>query len=180
MSSPVRPLARSLAVDSGDSSSDSPIFVSSRSQPPSVNDIAQSVFIQGETTLRYTVLGSGDTRWSDGTAANDVRLFRSAAGRLQIGALPSGVLGEVEMGKILLDNAGGDASTGTATLVAGTVTVATTRVTASSIIQVTRNTPGGVVGDLSVPVASIVAATSFVINSANVGDTSTVNWTLVN
>jgi len=71
--------------------------------------------------------------------------------------------------------------TGTATLGAGgTIVVATTAVTANSKIFVTRNTPGGVLGNLSVPVASYVVGTSFVINSDNAGETSTVNWLLIN
>ena len=75
---------------------------------------------------------------------------------------------------------GTNASLGTATLVAGTVTVSTTAVTSSSKIFLTCNTPGGVQGILSVPTASIVNGTSFVINSSNVADTSTVNWWIIN
>lgn len=75
--------------------------------------------------------------------------------------------------------------TGTATLVAGTVTVNTTDVLATDTIFVTLNTPGGTTGThYSVPVASIVAATSFVINAVDTAgavvntDTSTVNWVI--
>lgn len=76
---------------------------------------------------------------------------------------------------------GANASIGTsAAMVAGTVTVATTAVTASSRIFLTVNTPGGTQGVLSAPTASIVAGTSFVINSSNAADTSTVNWWIVN
>lgn len=75
---------------------------------------------------------------------------------------------------------GSNASLGTATLVGGTVTVNTTAVTASSIIYLTCNTPGGTQGFLSAPVASITAGTSFVINSSNGSDTSTVNWLIIN
>lgn len=71
-------------------------------------------------------------------------------------------------------------SIGTATLVGGTVTVNTAAVTASSKIFITCNTPGGTQGFLSVPVASIVAGTSFVINSSSGADTSTVNWWIIN
>ncbi len=73
------------------------------------------------------------------------------------------------------------ASAGTATLGAGgTVTVSTSAVTAASLIYVSCNTPAGTQGILSAPSASIVAATSFVINSSNAADTSTVNWWLIN
>ena len=74
----------------------------------------------------------------------------------------------------------GAAQSGTATLVAGTKTVATTFVAATSIILISRNTPGGTPGNLSVPVASITAGTSFVINSDSGTDTSTVNWVIIN
>jgi len=72
---------------------------------------------------------------------------------------------------------------GTATLVAGTVTVSDTDVVAGSRIFVNRQTDGGTVGD-SYSI-TITAATNFVIQSktANVnvaGDTSTVSWIMVN
>lgn len=75
---------------------------------------------------------------------------------------------------------GSNASIGTATLVAGTVTVSTTAVLTGSKIFVTVNTPGGTQGFLSVPDASITNATSFVINSTSATETSTVNWWIVN
>jgi hypothetical protein len=67
---------------------------------------------------------------------------------------------------------------GVATLVGGTVTVSTPYVQTADKILICRNTPAGTVGDLSVPAASVVAGTSFVINSANAADTSTVNWAI--
>lgn len=76
---------------------------------------------------------------------------------------------------------GANASIGTsAAMVAGTITVNTTAVTASSLIFLTVNTPGGTQGVLSAPSASIVAGTSFVINSSNAADTSTVNYWIIN
>lgn len=76
---------------------------------------------------------------------------------------------------------GANASVGTSVaMTAGTVTISTTAVTASSKIFLTANTPGGTQGTLSAPTASIVAGTSFVINSSSNTDTSTVNWWLIN
>lgn len=76
---------------------------------------------------------------------------------------------------------GANASIGTsAAMTAGTITIATTAVTANSIIFLTVNTPGGTQGTLSAPTASIVAGTSFVIDSSNAADTSTVNWLIIN
>ncbi len=71
-------------------------------------------------------------------------------------------------------------SMGTATLVAGTVTVATTAVKIGSRIFLSVNTPGGTQGFLSAPSASIINNSSFVINSTNAADTSTVNWWVIN
>jgi len=67
---------------------------------------------------------------------------------------------------------------GVATLVAGTVTVATTQVTASSIILVSPKTLGGTVGTLSI--GTITANTSFVINSSSGADTSVVSFLIIN
>lgn len=74
---------------------------------------------------------------------------------------------------------GYQSASGTATLVAGTVTVSVSSVSSTSKILVTVNTPGGTRGFLSVPAASIVTNTSFVINSTQATETSTVNWWIV-
>ncbi len=71
-------------------------------------------------------------------------------------------------------------NSGTATLVAGTATVSAAAVKTTSIILVTRNTPGGTLGFLSAPSASIVDGVSFDINSDINTDTSTVNWLIIN
>lgn len=65
---------------------------------------------------------------------------------------------------------------GTATLSSGTVIVATDKIKTGYKIYVSVNTPSGTQGFLSAPTGSIVDATSFVINSTNAGDNSTVNW----
>lgn len=71
-------------------------------------------------------------------------------------------------------------SKGTATLVSGTVTVNSSAVAAGSSIVVCYNTPSGTAGILSVPAASRVAGTSFVINSTSALDNSTVDWIITN
>lgn len=63
---------------------------------------------------------------------------------------------------------------GTATLVAGTVTVNTAEILAGDRVSLTVQTPGGAQGHLSR--GAIVAGTSFVINSSSATDTSTVYW----
>lgn len=68
-------------------------------------------------------------------------------------------------------------SAGTATLVAGTVTVNTAEVLAGDTIRMTRQATGGTVGHLSI--GTITAGTSFVINSSSATDTSTILWEIV-
>lgn len=71
---------------------------------------------------------------------------------------------------------GTNASIGSATLVTGTVTVNTTAVSANSIVFLTRVTSGGTVGTLSY---TVVAGTSFTINSSSATDTSTIGYIII-
>lgn len=74
---------------------------------------------------------------------------------------------------------GGTGTSGqTAAMTAGTITVTTSKVAANSVILLTNALVGGTVGTLSV--GTIVAGTSFVINSSSNIDTSKVNWLIVN
>lgn len=74
---------------------------------------------------------------------------------------------------------GSNASIGTsAAMTAGTITISTTAVSANSKVFLSVATPGGTQGFLSV--GTIVAGTSFVINSSGATDTSTVNWWIIN
>lgn len=75
---------------------------------------------------------------------------------------------------------GSNASVGTATLVAGTVTVSTTAVTSSSKIFLTDATTGALTNIGTPTVGTIVNGTSFVINSSNILDTSNINWFIIN
>lgn len=71
---------------------------------------------------------------------------------------------------------GSNARMGVAVLVGGTIAVSNTSVTANTRIFLSRSTTGGTTGDLSY---TLIAATSFTINSSNAADTSTINWMLV-
>ncbi len=77
---------------------------------------------------------------------------------------------------------GPDTSVGTTSAMSGTpgsIIVATTAVTPSSIIFVSRNTVGGTLGNISVPQGSFITGTSFVINSS-ADETSTFNYLIIN
>ncbi len=116
--------------------------------------------------------------YQEGATDYNVFFGTTLYGDSAITNIPSGVKLYVN-GKIGL-NTGSNASIGTATLASGTVTVSTTAVATGSIIYVVYNTPSGTQGFLSVPSASIVNGTSFVINSSSGTDNSTVNWWIVN
>lgn len=89
----------------------------------------------------------------------------------------SGDAAVVTAGKTFRVKEGTNACMGTATLVAGTVTVSTTAVTANSRIFLTIQSNGGTVGAVYVSARS--AGTSFTITSTSGSDTSTVAWLLV-
>ena len=69
---------------------------------------------------------------------------------------------------------GSNASIGTGTLSAGTVTISTTAVTASSRIFLTGT------AQHTLYVSATVAGTSFTVTSANSSDNSTFNWLIIN
>lgn len=76
---------------------------------------------------------------------------------------------------------GANASAGTsAAMTAGAVTVATTAVTASSLIFAIPATLGTVTDPQAVYVSAITPNTSFTLTSADATDTSTWNWFLIN
>lgn len=142
--------------------------------------------------IRYNKSNSTLYAWNGESWRNIVPVAYSDggayfAGRVGIGEEDADealvVVGNVKLsapGDKLMIATGSNASIGTSTLVGGTVTVSTTAVTSSSKVFVSRNTTGGTAGHLNCPTASIVNATSFVINSSSGSDTSTVNWWIVN
>lgn len=67
--------------------------------------------------------------------------------------------------------------TGSATLVAGTVTVSQAEIRTGDTVQLTRKSIGGTAGNITL--GTITNATSFVINSDNAADTSVVFWEIV-
>lgn len=81
------------------------------------------------------------------------------------------------LGKGLQVKTGTNSKINTAVLVGGTVTVSNTSVTANSRIFVTSQTDGGTPGWLRI--SAKTNATSFVITSSSVLDTSTVAWCII-
>lgn len=80
-------------------------------------------------------------------------------------------------GNGILIKEGSNATMGVATLVGGTVTVTTSKVTATSRILLTHQNNGGTVG--FVTISARVAATSFTILSSSATDTSDIAWVIL-
>lgn len=91
--------------------------------------------------------------------------------------LVGGDLKVTTVGKGLYIKEGSNATMGRSTLVAGTVTVSTTKVTANSEIYTSCQTVGGTPGFLRVSARS--AGTSFTILSSNLADTSVCSWLIL-
>lgn len=79
--------------------------------------------------------------------------------------------------KTLSIASGTNTRAGNAVLVAGTVTVSNTTVTANTIVMLTRKTSGGTLG--TAITYTVSAATSFTINSDSALDTSTFSYFLI-
>lgn len=132
----------------------------------------------GDITLK-----GGD---STGDADSHVRFYtakRSASGSTDNIAAQAGYFdgnGSLHLtkegGHLSIESGGTGPAIGKATLVGGTVTVNTTLVATSDVIHLTVQVAGGTQGNLSV--GTVTAGTSFVINSDDPLDTSTVGWTI--
>lgn len=142
----------------------------------------------GDTSNRVELDADGGVRFGTGAAAVDTTISRNGVASVQVptltatgiallqaGAQVSGGFVDVStVGKGFAAAEGANAKQGTAVLVAGTVTVANTSVTANSRIFLTAQVLGGTQGILAV--TARVAGTSFTITSSNAADTSTVAY----
>lgn len=154
----------------------------------------------GGTGALVEVTAAGALKFGSGTGATDSQITRSGAnalttagnftvgGYLAVNAgqsdgqwnLWSGTKNVLNIGSAgggIAIAEGANARMGVATLVAGTVTVANTSVTANSRIFLTSQVDGGTPGWLRV--SARTAATSFTITSSSATDTSTVAYLIV-
>jgi hypothetical protein len=141
-------------------------------RPVAAGNNALAINVNGSDSVdRFRLLGSGNQEFGTGSATRDTTWGRQGAA--QIGTPDSDVIIGL-VGKGLRIKEGTNARQGTATLVAGSVTVANTSVTATSRIQLTSQADGGTPGWLRVSNRTVGA--SFVITSSNSSDTSTVAY----
>jgi len=129
-------------------------------------------------TINQTGGASGITRWlyinPTLTAAADFRAIDVITGKTHLRDLKLTTAGDG-----LYIKEGVNATMWVATLVAGSVVVSTTKVTANSRIQITIQSLGTVTVPTVIWVTARTAGTSFTITSANVLDTSTIAWMIV-
>lgn len=133
--------------------------------------IAIGIAVTGDASNRWVIDASGNASWGPGTAGRDTTLGRVSAGVLGV---TTGSFAVSTVGQGLRVKEGTNGKQGTATLAAGTVTVANTSVTSSSRIFVGTATPGGTVG--APFVSSVTVGTGFTIKSTSSTDTSTVAY----
>lgn len=134
----------------------------------------------GGTGALVEVTSTGQVKFGSGTGATDTTLSRSGinaletSGQFSITGASANSLRMAAIGGGVAVAEGADARMGAATLVAGTVTVNNTSVTANTRIFLTAQVDGGTPG--WVRVSSRVVGSSFTITSSDVADTSTIAW----
>lgn len=138
----------------------------------------QTLTVGTTTTSAPSITVTGSTAPTNGVylpAANSVGISTGSTEGIRIDS--SGNLLVQRVGSGLRIKEGTNAKMGVATLVAGTVTVSNTSVTANSRIFLTTQSVGGTAGFLVV--SARTAGTSFTILSSSNTDTSVVAWMIV-
>jgi hypothetical protein len=133
--------------------------------------LALKTIVTGDAHSRFLLDAGGQLQWGPGNTGTDTKLARTAVGVLSVTA---GSFSITTIGQGLAVKEGTNAKQGTATLAAGTVTVANTSVTANSRIFLTAQTSGAAPGALRV--SARTAGTSFTITSTSATDTSVVAY----
>jgi hypothetical protein len=175
-------------------------------------DTGAGISLDGVTASNFTVTGAADLTIASTAGSVIVSSGEAVADAIQLTASDAagGITAAVGTGhfnitgnlnfttagnKILsasvaTDGTAGANSFGSATLAAGTITINTTAVTASSLIYLSRMSPGATgANDLGIlSVGTVTAGASFVINALTVTDSTTVQtddasvvaWMIVN
>jgi hypothetical protein len=151
-----------------------------------------------ESSISYTYTGlAPGSRWTQGryhvtghyiiaqssdltsSAVNAIDIDNSLNVEISNGNchIAKGDLKVQTVGKGLYVKEGANATMGRVALVAGTIVVNTTKVTANSEIHLTSQIDGGTPGFIRV--SARVNGTSFTILSSNAADTSTIGWIII-
>jgi len=167
-------IPRILNTASTSSSTTGPFISNTMASTASSGSVAMysiTPTINQSSTAGYTALLINPTETATGSGAKNLI-------DAQVGSVSKFKVDNT--GKITVPVGGAAAVAGTAVLLAGTVTVSTTAITASSIVILTCQVLGTVTVASALTKGTVVAGTSFVINSAVVTDTSTIAWLIIN
>lgn len=145
-------------------------------QPFAAGNNCLALNVQGtDTNDRYRLTGDGAVNIGPGNAARDTQWGRQ--GVANIGTTNSDISINLA-GKTLKVQSGTNAKAGTtAAMTAGSVTVSTTAITASSVVVASLKTAGGTVG--APFVSAVTPGTSFTLKSTSGTDTSVYNWIIL-
>lgn len=143
------------------------------------------VVVAGDSNPRFAMNAGGGMGFGPGSTGTDTSLYRDGSASLRTdgvfntggAANIGGNLKVTTVGTGLYVKEGTNACMGAATLVAGTVTVSTNKVTATSRIFLTGQNASGTAG--AVDVSARVAGTSFTITSTSGTDTRSIGWMIV-
>ncbi|MFD6324183.1 glycosyl hydrolase family 28-related protein [Streptomyces sp. NPDC058442] len=140
---------------------------------------AKGTVLTGVTETAPATAATACLRADAGTTATVIGLTAAKPNTLTgtVNRIDPGDGSTVLAGKTIVPSGGGAARMGTAVLAAGTRVVNTTAVTASSVVQLTTQIPGGTVG--APYISARTAGTSFTITSTSGSDTSTVGWRIL-
>lgn len=143
-------------------------------QPSAAGNVVYSINVAGGDAFdRMRIDGNGNVTLGSGAAARDTQFGRTAANTF---GLTTCDLDIVTAGRGVKVAEGSNAKQGVATLVAGTVVVSNTSVTATSRIQLTAQTLGTVSTPSALCVSARTAGTSFTILASQNTDTSVVAY----
>lgn len=154
------------------------VLVSGSIEPPTWEPFVP--LVNGGTETDLTGTGGTSQVLMQEVSGDPVTVRQLTATDLDNGITGTGsvVLADgAELSSLSLPSTGAAAAAGTATLVAGTVTVNTTAMSATALLFINRKTNGGVLGTTSYTQVDDV---SFTIVSSNALDTSTFVWQIIN
>lgn len=150
-----------------------------------LNNMCRVVISSSTTNTGLTIEENSTPKWTMGSNLNSFSWYNEQISSVAFGIGPTNDctfysnLSIATAGAGLYIKQGTNATFGQATLVAGTVVVSTTKVTANSAIFITLHTLGGIAVPAAVQPTARTAATSFTITSANALDTSTYDWVII-
>lgn len=137
--------------------------------------VLASGIVANDTFDRWRMDAAGTWTIGPGNATRDVTVRRSAAGVLAT----DGDFALATVGGRLMIKEGANATSGAVTLAAGTATISSTKITATSRIQLTVQSLGTVTAPKPVAITARTPGTSATVTSADATDTSVVAWVIV-